>query len=267
MNKSRWKRPDLWSFVILALLFVISACTPSGEAAEDPPLELTVSAASSLQPALLEAGAQFSEKTGTQVVLNFGASGQLAEQISLGAPVDVFISASQGFVDRLIGEGHVDRNSSAMIGHGRIVMWSLFPPEKLPTDLQSMTDPAIQQIVIANPQYAPYGVAGRQVLENAGVWAALEHKLIFAGNVSQALQIAETGNVDIAFIALSLALEDDGSWELIPESSHEPIEIVGAVVSSSQKSSAAFAFLEFLQDPKGQAILARYGITDGEGGR
>ena len=63
--------------------------------------DLTVSAASSLTESFRELGAAY-EKThpGTKVDFNFAASGVLLQQISRGAPVDVFASADETTMDQ-----------------------------------------------------------------------------------------------------------------------------------------------------------------------
>ena len=63
--------------------------------------DLTVSAAASLTNAFKDIGAAF-EKAGpdTKVLLNYGASGALLQQIAKGAPVDVFASADQETMDQ-----------------------------------------------------------------------------------------------------------------------------------------------------------------------
>src|SRR5690606_21359526 len=63
--------------------------------------QLTVSAAASLTNAFREIGKQFeAEVPGAVLRFNFGASGVLLQQITQGAPVDVYASADQATLDR-----------------------------------------------------------------------------------------------------------------------------------------------------------------------
>ena len=63
--------------------------------------DLMVAAASSLTNAFTEIGKAYEQaRPGTRVLFNFGASGQLLQQISRGAPVDVFASADIETMDR-----------------------------------------------------------------------------------------------------------------------------------------------------------------------
>ena len=55
-------------------------------------------------------------------------------------------------------------------------------------------------IAIANPAHAPYGVAARQMLRARPDWAAISGKIVYAENVRQALQFAESGSADVALV-------------------------------------------------------------------
>src|SRR5690606_24770420 len=75
-----------------ALFFLLCSMAQAGE--------VTVSAASSLTNAFQEvARAYEAEHAGATVLLNFGASGALLQQMTKGAPVDVFASDEQKTMD------------------------------------------------------------------------------------------------------------------------------------------------------------------------
>src|SRR5260370_42607838 len=91
--------------VILAVLALEFG--PSATAAD-----LLVSAAASLTNAFTDIGREFErDHPGIKVLLNFGASGQLFQQIAKGAPVDVFASADQETMDRASKESLVEDNT------------------------------------------------------------------------------------------------------------------------------------------------------------
>ena len=54
---------------------------------------------------------------------------------------------------------------------------------------------------------APYGRAAVAALKSEKLYDTLEKKLVFAENVSQAAQLAESGNADVAMIGHGLALD------------------------------------------------------------
>src|SRR5882672_3262594 len=70
--------------------------------------DLTVSAAASLTNAFRDLAPLFeAANPGSKVLVNFGASGALLQQIDKGAPVDVFASADQETMDQAQGKGLV----------------------------------------------------------------------------------------------------------------------------------------------------------------
>lgn len=69
------------------------------------PVTLTVSAAADLNYVFKEIGALWEKETGNKVTFNFGSTGQLAQQIERGAPVDLFAAANKSFLEDLDKKG------------------------------------------------------------------------------------------------------------------------------------------------------------------
>jgi molybdate transport system substrate-binding protein len=225
---------------------------------------LVVSAAADLRFAFEELGKVFQEETGIRVTFNFGSTGQLAQQIEQGAPADVFAAASVSFVEDLVRKGHIIPETQAPYARGFIVLWTR---EDSPLYFQRIEDVAqagVRRIAIANPDHAPYGIAAREALQSAGIWDEIQPRLVLGENVSQTLQYAQTGNVDVAIVALSLAVAPSvtgGRYERIPREMHQPIDQALGVVSSTRHEREARAFAEFVNGPKGRPIMERYGFV------
>ena len=253
------------SILVWALLLLIpGACTsPARTRSADP---LLVSAASNLILAFEEVGARYEEETGTPVTFNFAASGQLAQQIEQGAPVDVFVSANTAYVEDLATKGRVLPDSVQTYARGRLTLWTRADTSLAVETVEDLLRPEVRRVAIANPEHAPYGVTARQALKTAGVWEAVEPKLVLGENVRQALQYAETGNVDAAIVPLSLSVTTEGSWTLVPEDLHTPIDQALGVVADSPRQAQASEFAAFIAGPQGQAILQEYGFMSPEGG-
>jgi molybdate transport system substrate-binding protein len=230
--------------------------------------ELIVSAAADLQTAFTEIGAAYEKETGTHVTFNFGSTGQLAQQIAQGAPVDLFAAADRSYVNDLAAHGQVISDTVRLYARGRITLWTR---EDSPLQLKSLADlarPDIQRVAIANPDHAPYGVAAKEALQRAGVWDIVQPKLIFGENVAQTKQYAETGNVDAAIIALSLSVGTKGHWVLIPQELHNPLDQALAVVKGATNERGARAFIAFVGSPSGRAVMVKYGfVLPGEEGK
>jgi molybdate transport system substrate-binding protein len=228
---------------------------------------LTVSAASDLTAAFGEIGREFAVETGQRVIFNFGSTGQLAQQISQGAPVDLFAAASLSYIDELERAGLVVPGTKQVFGRGRIVLWQRGDSPLVIERIADLARPEVRRVAIANPDHAPYGAAARAALRSAGVWEAVQPKLVLGENVRQALQYAETGNVDVAIVALSLSVpaaapaDAPGRFTLIPAELYPPLDQSLAVIRGAQAEAAARAFAAWVVSSRGQAILRKYGFT------
>lgn len=233
--------------------FGMLAC--GGPSPEPPGTRLVLAAAADLAAALPELTGAFESATGMRVTATVAASGQLAQQIRNGAPIDVFASADRGWVEWLAREGRIVDGTATVYARGRLV---LLEPHGAPVRLDSLADldrPAVRRIAIANPEHAPYGRAARQALERAGLWQRLQPKIVIAENVRQTVQFAQTGNVDAAVTALSLMSDDLGRWTELPASLHEPLDQTVAVVAGRPYEHEARAFVAFLTGGEGRRIL------------
>ena len=80
--------------------------------------------------------------------------------------------------------------------------------------------------------------------------------------MSQTLQYAQTGNVDVALVALALVLGTQGGHHtVIPQELYNPIDQALGVVSSSKHIPESRALVRFVTGEQGEAILERYGFT------
>lgn len=233
---------------------LLSACV-SLPAAQ--PAALTISAAANVQPAFEEIGAAFTAQTGTPIAFNFGATGALAQQIAAGAPVDVFAAANTADVEALAAQGHIAPETVTPYAIGRLVLYLNTGADV--TRVEDLARPGVKRIAIANPERAPYGMAAREAMQSAGVWDAVQERLVMGENVGQAVQFAETGNVDVAFAPLSLTLDKTGVVYVVPQALYGPIVQALGVVRDSPNATAAQAFAEFVTGPAGREILLRYG--------
>lgn len=240
---------------------LLAACSLLAGACRVAAPSLTVSAASDLAPAFSEIGALFTERTGTAVVFNFGSTGQLAQQIEQGAPVDLFAAASASYVDPLESRGRILAGSRQIYAIGRLTVWTRADSPHQVSRIDDLARPEIRRIVIANPEHAPYGMAARQALESTGLWETLRPRLVFAENIRQAHQIAETGDVDAAILALSLSIGSNGRWRLVPEQLHKPLFQSLAIIQGTKREAEARSFVTFVNGTEGRAVMRRYGFV------
>jgi molybdate transport system substrate-binding protein len=240
-------------------LFLVPACKKEPPAAHEA---LKVGAAADLAFAFKDVGAAYTKKTGQEVTFSFGSTGLIAKQIAEGAPFDLFAAANVSFADDVVKAGACAADTKALYAIGRIVLWTKkgTAPPKTVADL---ADPKWAKIAIANPEHAPYGRAAKDAMTKAGVWDKVQPRIVYGENVQQTLQFAQTGNADVAIVALSLAtVTEGGDYSSIDPASHDRIE--QALVACKGKNLAptedAKRFAAFVNGDEGRAIMKRYGF-------
>ncbi len=238
--------------ILLGLTFGAIACSKTESK------KLQVAAASSLAGAFEALGDAYTAKTGTEVSLILSSSGNLQQQIREGAPYDVFASANLSYLTDLEASGDVAKSSIQIYAEGRLALWG--KGNDAPATLAALSDSKYEHIAIANPEHAPYGTAAREALRAIGLWDALESRVVRGSNVRQAMQYVESGNAEVALIALSLALHGGGSFTLVPSNLHKPLLQGIGIVSKTKKTAEAQAFLDFLKSEEGAKILLPYGL-------
>jgi molybdate transport system substrate-binding protein len=127
--------------------------------------------------------------------------------------------------------------------------------------MADLADPRVTRIAIANPDHAPYGRAAKQAMERAGVWDKVQPKLVYGENVQQTLQFAQSGNADVALVALSLATVTPGESAPVPTELHDPID--QALVACTHGKAGAERgrrFIAFVQSAEGHVVLRKYGF-------
>lgn len=239
------------------MLVLSSACRGASAPAS---AELTVAAASDLTPAFEEIGREFEASHKTKVIFVFGSTGLLTRQIENGAPFDVFAAANVSYIDQLEQKGLIVPGTKRIYARGRITMWTTANSALKIEKIQDLTLPDVHRIAIANPDHAPYGQAAREALEQAGIWETVRPKLVYGDNIRQTLQFAETGNVEVAIVALSLSVQSKGRWVLVPQELHKPIDQGMGVIKTTKNEAAARAFSDFVNGEKGRDIMKKYGF-------
>jgi molybdate transport system substrate-binding protein len=238
---------------------------PAGGAALTPPAAeepLLVLAAADLQYALPEIAAAYEATSGRKTVLTFGSTGAFSAQIENGAPADVFFAANESFIDALVAKGLLRGETRQLYAVGRIVLTSASSAPVQARTLEDLRRAEIRTVAIANPEHAPYGLAAQQALQAAGLWTAIEPKLVLGENIAQTFQFVQTGNADAGIVALSIVLGVPGTaYTLIDDSLHAPIAQAAAVLTSSKQPETAQAFLAFVNGEPGRPIMKRYGFV------
>ena len=225
-----------------------------------PDSRLTVAAAANLIDVFDEVGHTFKANTGIDVVFSYGSTAQLAQQIEHGAPFDIFAAADTEHIDSLIARKVLTADSRAVYALGQLVLWIPNEASGVRT-AQDLAGPGVRFIAIAQPELAPYGRASVEALKHLGLWDGVRSKIVYASNINQAKQMAQSGNADATFTAYSLALHERGRIVKIDPAQYQKIEQGLAIVAASPRRQLAKRFREFLLDAGGRSILGKSGYV------
>jgi molybdate transport system substrate-binding protein len=224
--------------------------------------DLVVSAAASLTNAFKELAPLFeAQQSDTRVRLNFGASGALLQQIAKGAPADVFASADQETMDQAQARSLIEASERRNFVANALVVIVPASTKTPPQALSDLAGPACGRVAIGLPASVPVGRYTKGALEKAGLWTAIEAKMIGAQSVRQALDYVARGEVDAGFVyATDAALMPDKVKVAFAVPSEVAILYPIAVVAGSRNPAAARKFVGFVASPPAQTVLARYGF-------
>jgi molybdate transport system substrate-binding protein len=223
---------------------------------------ITVFAAASLTNALDDVDTAFTKQSGIKVVVSYGASSALAKQIEQGAPADVFASADLQWMDygvqkkvdtrvNLLGNKLVlIAAKDAKIDH--VAIGAGFDLAKLAGD---------GRVATGDVREVPVGLYAKAELEWLGAWAAVEPKMVMAGNVRLALSLVARGEAP-----LGIVYETDAKVEpavkiigIFPDNSHDPI-IYPVALTANAKPDAA-QYLSFLRTQTAKSVFEKYGFN------
>jgi molybdate transport system substrate-binding protein len=248
-------------FFGLFVTFLLGAVAVPGQARGS----LTIAAASDLQTVLPELAKGFERATGIKPTITFGSSGNFFAQIQNGAPFDVFLSADADYPRRLAEARQVDRSTLYEYATGQLVLWTRRDSSlDVTKGLALLRAASVRRIAIANPALAPYGRAAVAAFHSTGIADEIAKKLVYAENVSQAAQLALSGNADVALIghglALASTLREAGRFYDVPDRLHPPIVQAAGIVAASPNQDNARSFMDYLRSAEAGATLRSFGF-------
>jgi molybdate transport system substrate-binding protein len=241
--------------IIIAFILIILMNSFSAFAEE----KISVAVAANFISAFKELAADFEAKTKIKVEGTFSSTGNLYSQITNGAPYDLFLSADEEKPARLYKDSVAD--TPFIYAKGQAVLWSANKDFcKVKTWQDALKKEQVKKIAIANPQTAPYGAAAKKALEKAGMWDALQNKLVNGQDIAQSFQYASTSAVDAGFCAMSAMVSAEGKKGCFFVVSEAPEIIQSACVLKRTTNRAAVEkFVEFLNSPTAKEIKVKYG--------
>ncbi|MEJ1155015.1 molybdate ABC transporter substrate-binding protein [Microbacterium marmarense] len=219
--------------------------------------QLTIFAAASLGAAFNDLASEFEQQHPAVDVrpISYDGSSVLATQLIEGAPADVFASADEQNMARVIDESLAD--SAQLFASNTLVIAvpSTNPGEV--TSIADLADPDLA-VVLCAPE-VPCGSAAQTLLGYGDVHvvaASLEQ------NVTAVLTKVAAGEADAGLVYATDVLGRDDIEVIVPEGAasvvnHYPI----ATLVDAADPQIAQAFIDFVLSDDGQAVLQSWGFA------
>jgi molybdenum ABC transporter molybdate-binding protein len=220
---------------------------------------VTVLAAASLTESFEQLGEQLAaEYPGLEVVLSFGPSSGLVEQVLAGAPADVLATADTRTMDNAVAGGAVEGEWEVFARNTLTLAVPAGNPGEV-TGLADLARPELR-IAICEPE-VPCGAASERLLTAAGVTAAPD---TLTTDVKEATSLVSLGEADAALIYRTDAAAEGDAVETIevPEAEEVVNDYPVAILVDAPNPDGAQVVVDAITGDPGQAILADAGFLE-----
>ncbi|MFE3453955.1 molybdate ABC transporter substrate-binding protein [Nonomuraea sp. NPDC059194] len=251
------RRQSRWAMALplVVALAGLSGCGTAGSEGERT-TTVTVFAAASLTGTFTELGKAFeAAHPGTTVKLNFGSSATLAQQITAGAPADVFAAASPATMKTVTDAGLA--GAPATFARNKLeIAVPAGNPAKV-DDLKDLTDPKVKVALCA--EQVPCGAAAAKALAAAGLKVT---PVTLEQDVKATLTKVELGEVDAALVYRTDVIAAAGKVRGItfPEADQAINDYPIAVLSKAPAPGPAKQFADLVASAQGTAVLTKAGF-------
>lgn len=252
--------------LILLGFLLLAACRP--EVGYEPPAspgsgkqlsgEATIFAAASLTEAFQQIGEAFEDANpSTGLVFNFGSSSGLATQVAEQGGADVFASADQASMAKVVDQGFLE-DSPEVFAHNRLEI--IVAPGN-PKGIEGLADLGSDgvKVVLAAPE-VPVGRYAREVLGKAGVTVNPVSEAVDVKGVVGPVTLGEA-DAGIVYATDVEAAGDRAEGVEVPEDQNVAAEYPIGLVSDGGNPQVGRAFIDFVVSERGQNILAGYGFV------
>ena len=246
-------------FVLGAVALVAVACASSSSSTTTSTVRpaltgsITVSAASSLTGAFGQLETSFRAiHPSTAVSFNFGSSGDLANQITAGAPADVFASASPTDMTTVVKAGDLD---GTPVIFARNSLEIVVKPGN-PLGIHSLGDLTKAPVVSLCVTTAPCGATAEVALQRAHVTLPVS-QVTLGQNVDATFAAVTTGdaNAGIVYVTNAKTVGTQGVGIPIPVSQNVTTSYPIAVLKTTKNADLARAWVAYVLGPTGQKVL------------
>jgi len=191
----------------------------------------------------------------------------LVKRLEKGERPDVFANIGDREMDLLVERGAIVPESRVVYATTSLV---LVTPRANPQGIRSLADlarPGVKKIALAEPDRVASGYHARRLLQKAGLWEALQPKLVRKPGARGPLNLVLKGQADAAFIYSTCLYEDRDQPPAGPADANPKLHVialkgdaarvpcVAALVAKEPLSERGRDFLAFLAGPQARAAL------------
>lgn len=249
------------------------------QAAEEPPVELQVFIAASLNTSMQEVAAKYNEThPNVSIVFNADSSGKLLTQIQEGYACDVFFSAAQKQMNQLEEDGLVVEGTRADVVNNQVVVIKRKDVQSAVTGLADIGNAS--SIALADGS-VPVGRYTRTALMNLGILPQAEDASVYTtaevsdalggveiseqGNVSQVLTAVVEGSCEVGTTYLSDTYGYEDELDILEKVGYDltgnviyPVCQVANDEASPEEAAAAADFVSFITSDDAKTIFDKY---------
>lgn len=219
--------------------------------------EVTVFAAASLTESFTELRKMFEKQhPDVEVRTSFAGSSSLARQIVRGAPAGVFASANVRQMKRTVDAGSMASDPVTFVRN----KLQIAVPAGNPADIDGLAAFGKQRLRIAVcAEQVPCGAAARKALRAADIELSADS---LEQDVKAVLTKVRLGEVDAGLVYRTDVASAGDAVEGIgfPAADKAVNNYEIATVADAPNPTAAKAFVDFVQSPRAQHVLAEYGF-------
>lgn len=252
--------------LLLAALFAFVSCggapqsqpSTSSASAGPPSGTITIFAASSLTNAFDRVGDELTRLyPATRYTFNYGSSSRLATQIVNGAPADVFASADEQNLQKVVDAALV-QGSARVFATNRLQI-AVAPGN--PKRISSLADLARRDLVVvlAAPS-VPAGKYAIDALSKAGVTLTPASQEVDVRAVLNKVALGEA-DAGIVYVTDVRPAANRVAGVDIPEQHQVIARYPIDALKESRNQRLSSLFIEFLLGPEGQRVLGDFGFT------
>ena len=250
---------------IVLLVLCLTGCHKAEQSKET----LTLFVAASLTDVIQEIGDEYKKDRPVEIVYNFASSGALAQQLLASPRADLFLSASEKWMDAVENDGKLKEDTrKTFLSNHLVVIANAKSDYALNTPIEFAALP-FRFLSIGDPASVPAGRYARSWLSSvnleggSNLWDQVSNRISPAPDVRSAL-IQVEGSSDVVGIVYETdyKVRPEGLRLLyrVPTGEGPKISYAVGILNETQLPDLAQDFLNYLATPEVSGIFEKYGF-------